>query len=244
MVVGTFLVASLYSSVGHGGASGYLALMSLLSFPHEKMAVGALILNLLVSGIAFRIFLKASQVNWSLVLPFALTSIPAAFLGGTTVVSGAVYSRMLACVLLWAAFYLFRPPASSAQDESALAKPPVKISLLLGAGIGWISGEIGVGGGIFLSPLLLFFAWATPKQSAASSAFFIFANSFAGLVARVLVREPSVLLTPALWGMLGAALMGALFGSRLGAFRFSNQWLRRILAFVLVMASGKLLALS
>ena len=234
----SFLVAFVYASVGHGGASGYLALLSLFSFPHEQMAASALLLNLFVAGIAFWIFRKASHFSWRLTWPFTLTSIPAAFLGGLIKISPSSYSFLLGGVLLFAGFRLLIDTQSD--KERTHSTPPLLISLPLGAVIGILSGIVGIGGGIFLSPLLLLLHWSSPKQTASTSAFFIFVNSLAGLFGRALRQSFVVNPSPMMIQTVMAAFLGGVFGSRLGANHFSGQWVRRTLAIILFIASFKL----
>ena len=234
----SFLIAFVYASVGHGGASGYLAVISFLAIPHEQMATSALCLNLLVSGMAFLAFWKSAYFSWNLTWPFTLTSVPAAFLGGLIKISPSSYSFLLGGVLLFAGYRLLIDTQSD--KERTHSTPPLLISLLVGAMIGILSGIVGVGGGIFLSPLLLLLHWATPKQTASTSAFFIFVNSLAGLFGRVLRQGFVVNPSPMMILVVIVAFFGGMFGSRLGANHFSGQWVRRVLAFVLFGASFKL----
>ena len=239
----TFLVAFVYSSVGHGGASGYLALLSLFSFPHDALATGALLLNLLVAGTAFRAFFQAQYFSWRLTKPLVAASVPAAFLGGLVKVSTSLYASLLICVLLFAAFRLWIDPPST--DERREPKNPSFFRLsFIGMGIGILSGIVGMGGGIFLSPLLLLFRWADVKQTATTSAFFIFANSLAGLLGRALRQNFQILPSPALLLLVVAAFLGGLVGSHLGANHFSGQGLKRVLAAVLIVATFKLLPMA
>lgn len=232
----TFLVALVYSSVGHGGASGYLALLSFYSLPHEQMSTSALSLNLLVAGTAFWMFLRAFHFSWKLTWPFTLTSIPFAFVGGLLRISPSLYALLLGGVLLFAVGRLL---VNLKGDELAVkSPPPFAVSLPLGGGVGLLSGIVGVGGGIFLSPILLIFHWAGAKRTAATSAFFILVNSFAGLLGRF--ARQNFVLTPFLLAMVLAAFLGGIVGSQLGANHFSGIWLRRILAVVLFAASFKL----
>ena len=150
-----FLVALTYSSVGHGGASGYLALLSLYSFPPETMSASALVLNLLVAGTAFWAFWKCHHFSWSLTWPFIVTSVPAAFLGSLARIPASLYSVLLAGVLFFAGVRLMGQ--GSPQETKVLGRPTVRMALASGAGIGLVSGMVGIGGGIFLSPLLLYF---------------------------------------------------------------------------------------
>ena len=206
-----FIIAFVYASVGHGGASGYLALLSFYSFSHEQMAASALCLNLLVSTVAFLTFAKASHFSWRLTWPFIVTSIPAAFWGGMIHIPPSLYAKLLAGVLFFAGMRLILD-AHFGNNRTLLraVEPPVFVSLLLGSGIGLLSGVVGVGGGIFLSPLLLFFGWADPKKSAATSAFFIFSNSLAGLLGRVLKQNFAIHYSPALGWMTLAAFAGGI----------------------------------
>lgn len=238
LVALTFLVAFVYSSVGHGGASGYLALLSLYSFPKESASASALCLNLLVSGTAFYAFWKASHFSWRFAWPFIVTSIPAAFLGGLVKVPPSVYALLLAWVLVFASFRLLIEVKGG--REGYFDGPPFWISLPLGAFIGVLSGVVGVGGGIFLSPLILFLGWAGPKKTAATSAFFILVNSFAGLLGRAFRYHFRVDYLPVIVWMVATAFLGGLLGSHLGANHFSGRWLKRVLAVVLFVAAFKL----
>jgi uncharacterized protein len=232
-----FLVALIYSSVGHGGASGYLAVLSFFAVPRDQMASGALCLNLLVAGLAFYSFYKTGYFSWKLTWPFVLTSIPAAFLGGLVKIPPALYDGLLAAALIFAGIRLILNVEN--KTESIYRLPPLWVLLPIGGAIGFLSGIVGVGGGIFLSPLLILFRWANPKQTAAASAFFIFVNSASGLWGRCLrggFQMPSDMLV-----LLFAAFLGGLAGSTIGARRFSNLWLKRTLAVVLWVAVVKLI---
>jgi len=232
-----FLVAVAYSSVGHGGASGYLAVLSFFGLAPAAMAPSALLLNLLVAGTSFTSYWRAGHFVPRLLWPFLLTSIPFAVLGGLTPVSAKVYLGLLAVVLLFASFRLLAvvPPK---QEESFVRVPNLWVALPMGAGIGFLSGVIGVGGGIFLSPLIILLKWADAKRTAAASAAFIWINSAAGLYGHLLRTDVD---WSALVWLVGAAAAGGLLGSYLGARRFQGIWLRRILGVVLIVASLKLL---
>lgn len=231
-----FLVALVYSSVGHGGASGYLAVLSFFSISISSMSSSALCLNLLVAGTAFWAFFAASHFSWRLTWPFTVASVPFAFWGGGLKVPPEIYSLLLAGVLIVAAFRLIM---DIRKVERPSVPPPLLVSLPLGAAIGILSGIVGVGGGIFLSPLLLLFGWANPRETAATSAFFILVNSPAGLLGRM--ARGNFLLTRHLTLMVLVAFLGGILGSRLGAHSFSGKWLRYILAGVLLLASFKAL---
>jgi len=232
-----FLVAVAYSSVGHGGASGYLAVLSFFGLPPAAMAPGALLLNLLVAGTSFTAYWRAGLFVFRLLWPFLLTSIPFAFLGGLLAVPVRPYLLLLSAVLIFAAFRLLvvTPPTG---EQTFVQPPRLRVALPVGAGIGFLSGVIGVGGGIFLSPLLILLKWADAKRTAAVSAAFIWINSLAGLYGHLLRK--SVDWSGLLW-LVGAAFAGGLLGSYLGARRFQGVWLRRILAVVLLVATLKLL---
>lgn len=228
-----FVVAVVYASVGHGGASGYLAALSLLGYDPARMASSALILNLWVAGLAFLAFWRAGHFCWARSWPFLVASIPAAIFGGWLPVAQPTYHRLLAAVLCVAAFWLWvRPQESGVIREG----PPRPVALSLGAGIGVVSGIVGVGGGIFLSPLLVLCRWAWPKQAAATSALFILLNSLGGLAGRFLAGRWEV---GSMLPLLAAAFSGGWIGSHWGAHRASNPWLCRILGIVLAVAAVK-----
>ncbi len=233
-----FFVALVYSSVGHGGASGYLAVLAFFTFPHEQMAASALVLNLFVAGVAFLAYWNAGHFSWRLSWPFIVTSIPAAFLGGLIKVSPKSYALLLIGALLFAAVRMLVDLPQRTDRQAA--PPPLLHSFVLGAGIGILSGVVGVGGGIFLSPLLLLFAWADPKRTAATSAFFILVNSFSGLLGRFFREDLSAYFSPQLLLVILVAFVGGILGSHLGANHFSNKWLKRILGVVLIAATVKL----
>jgi len=246
-----FLVATLYGSVGHGGASGYLAVLALLGYAPAMMSTSALLLNLVVAGTAWLTFWRAGYGSWRLIWPFLATSVPCALLGGWLDVSAQIYHRLLAVALLFAAGRLclsafqmaqaepkrsVAPPARRDTSSAARMVPPRSVALPVGAGIGLISGIVGVGGGIFLSPLMVLCRWASAKQTAAASACFIVVNSAAGLAGRVAAGHVAV---DGLAPLIGAAFAGGWLGSRLGAGYFSNPVLCRILAGVLMVAAVK-----
>lgn len=232
-----FVVAMLYASVGHGGASGYLAILSFFAIMPKTMSTTALLLTLLVSALAFISFYRAGHFSTALTYPFLLTSIPAAFLGGMIHVPTATYALLLAGALSFAAFRLiieFRPTPVNA----TLKTPGLMVTLPIGAAIGLLSGIVGVGGGIFLSPVILLMHWADPKKTSATSACFIFVNALAGLAGRFLRGNFEIgMLAP----FLIAAVLGGLVGSHLGANFFSGRTLQRVLGVVLIIAAYKLI---
>jgi uncharacterized membrane protein YfcA len=230
-------VAFLYSSVGHGGASGYLAVLSLFSFGQREMSSTALTMNIIVAGIAFFAYFRAGHFSLKLILPFLLTSIPLAFVGGSIALPAGSYDALLAAALLVAALRLSLNIESGTRDAARDTPPPLAVALPVGGGIGLLSGIVGIGGGIFLSPLLLLLRWADPKRTAAASACFILLNSLAGIAARLWQGTFS---TGLLLPLLAAALAGGMAGSWLGSKKFSGLTLRRLLAVVLLLAAVKL----
>lgn len=236
LLVLIFLVALLYASVGHGGASGYLAAMSLVGgWLPTQMSTSALLLNLFVAGTAWLMFWRAGHGSLSLLWPFVVLSVPAAFIGGWLPISAQTYRWLLAVCLLVAAVRLCLP---SMRDGRRYQEPPPVVALPVGGVIGLISGIVGVGGGIFLSPLMVLLRWADVKRTAATSAAFIVVNSLAGLAGRLMTGR---LVIGSLAPLVITAFAGGMVGSRLGANHFSGLWLRRLLAVVLVIAAGKLL---
>lgn len=230
-----FLVALVYASVGHGGASGYLAVMALAGgWLPAQMSTSALLLNLLVAGAAWLMFWRAGHGSVSLLWPFAAASVPAAVVGGWLPVSAHTYRWLLAFCLLAAAVRLCLP---SPRDVQPFTAPSPAVALPVGGAIGVLSGVVGVGGGIFLSPLMVLLRWADVKRTAAISAAFIVVNSLAGLAGRLIAGR---FVVGPLVPLLLAAFAGGAVGARLGANHFSGLWLRRVLALVLAIASAKL----
>lgn len=228
-----FLVAFLYASVGHGGASGYLALMALLGFSASVMKPTALLLNVLVSLIAFVSFFRARHFRSTLLWPLIAASIPFAFLGSVLPVSASLYKQILAVVLLLS---IIRMVWDTAEKPVAPA-PQWYILFSIGAGIGLVSGMIGMGGGILLSPVLLLMGWSTQKQTAAISAIFIFLNSMAGIAGQL---RTGFDLGPQTLMIIGFVLAGGWLGAYIGAEKLRAKNMKYILAFVLVLAAGKL----
>jgi len=233
-----FVAALLYSSVGHGGGSGYLAAMSLLGMPVAMMRPTALVMNIGVAAIALFKFARASGFNWRLFLPFALTSVPMAYVGGRIQLPVAWFGVLVGAVLLFSALRLFSETLQRETQARVLrGPPPVAVAMLVGTGIGLLSGLTGVGGGIFLSPLLVLMGWSTVRESAAPTAAFILVNSVSGLMG-LLARQPT--LPEALPFWVAAVLLGGLIGATLGARRLGNVGLRRALAVVLLVAGAKM----
>lgn len=229
------IIAFLYASVGHGGASGYLALMSIFAFPISIMKPSALLLNLFVSSISFLFYYRENYFRPKLFYPFAIASIPAAFVGGFVTLDNTIYKIILGIVLVFAALRLFGIFNCKEKEEVKINLP---FALLIGLAIGLLSGMLGIGGGIILSPILLFLGWASVKESAAISSLFIFVNSFAGMSGFLLggktVPMDSLYLVP-------IAVVGGMLGGYYGSGSFSNKTLKMVLGTVILMASIKLI---
>ena len=274
-----FVVAFLYSAVGHGGASGYLALLSLHDIAPEYMKPIALVLNLLVSGMAFIQFYRQGHFLWRLFLPIALFSVPMAYWGGLTPLKDLWYQRGLGVFLLVSVAMMLWPrdasvgqgPSSNDGDVSnngggTLWNRQTGIAAFMGAVIGYVSGLLGIGGGILLSPVLLMIRWTQQKQTAAISAAFIFVNSAAGLLGFVQQHTPWIMDSQRTGGEADAemagrcafgdpwfavvailsvlilpVLLGGLFGSWYGAKKFDQTVMKYILCVVLLIAAIKLL---
>ena len=230
------IVAFLYASVGHGGASGYLALMILFGMNIETMKTSALILNTLVSSIAFYQYYKQGFFKWSMLLPFIVLSIPMAFVGAKIHIETHTYKVILAICLVIATARILGLFGKSDTDKATSIN--FTFALFIGASIGLISGMIGIGGGIILTPILLLLNWASIKESAAISAAFIFVNSIAGLAAKpfsIAVLDTTMFL----W--IVAAVIGGSVGAYYGSNKFNNQILKYVLSAVLLLACTKLI---
>ncbi len=227
------LAALLYSSVGHGGASGYLAVMALLGVAPAVMKPAALVLNIFVAGLVFVRLYRAGYFNARLFWPFALGSIPLAFVGGLLILPGNFYRYVVGAALMLAALRLL----VEARDQPARSAPPPMLAVAVGAVLGFISGLTGVGGGIFLSPLLLFLRWADMRHTAALSAGFILLNSLAGLAGHLAAGAGVPAGLP--WMVL-AALAGGMVGAELAVRRLAPVRLRQLLGVVLVIAAAKM----
>lgn len=228
-----FLVAAiLYSSVGHAGASGYLAAMSFLAMPTPMMRPTALVLNLLVASIATWRFRRAGLFSWSLFWPFAVGSIPMAFIGGAITLPGHWYRTLVGLVLWTAAVRLWFDLKADTPTP-----PRVGVAITTGAAIGFLAGLTGTGGGIFLSPILLFMGWAATRETGGVAAAFILVNSLAGIAGNPggLAHLPGQM---PLWA--AAAVVGGVIGSELGSRWLGTPMFRRLLGVVLLVAGAKL----
>jgi uncharacterized membrane protein YfcA len=227
--------ALLYASVGHAGASGYLAAMALFGVAPQVMKPTALALNILVAAIAFTKFYRAKCFSWSTFWPFAVGAIPFAFIGGALTLPESTYKIVIGLILLYAAVRLFQ---TNRQKQQEIKPIPLGIAIISGVVIGLLSGLTGVGGGIFLSPLLLMMGWAETRVTSGVSAAFILVNSLAGLIG----HYSSVSVLPAwlpIWAVAAGA--GGWLGAEYGSRKLSGPTLRRLLSVVLVIAGFKLI---
>lgn len=237
LAAGMLVAAFLYASVGHGGASAYIAAMALAGVAPAEMRPIALQLNIAVSALATYKFWRAGHFRWPLFWPFAAVSMPAAYLGGSVVLPGSAYKVLVGLVLLYAGWQLWwsARAGSELRAPRPLAPP---LAMAIGAALGVLSGLTGVGGGIFLSPILLLCGWAGTKETSAVAAPFILVNSMAALAAGF-VRNP----TPPpdyAWMLMAAVLAGGWVGAEYGSRRLANPVIRQVLAVVLGIAGGKM----
>ncbi len=228
------VISFLYSSVGHGGASGYLALMALFSFAPETMKPTALLLNLFVAGISFYYYYKEGFFNKKLFLAFAISSIPFAFIGGTIEIDASIYKKILAVLLVFAILKMLNV---FGKEKDTIKSIKLWQGLIVGGIIGFFSGLIGIGGGIILTPVILILHWGKMKEAAAVSALFIWVNSASGLIGQL---TSGVVLEKESFLLVAIALIGGFLGGYYGSKKINNQKLRYILAFVLIIACFKL----
>lgn len=240
LAVGMLVAAFVYASVGHGGASAYLAAMALAGVAPQEMRPIALVLNVVVSAVATFKFYRAGYFRWRLFWPFAAVSIPAASLGGAIMLPGHAYKTIVGVVLVYAAWQLWRS-ARAGEEMREVRQPPLALAMVIGGVLGLLSGLTGVGGGIFLSPLLLILGWAGTKQTSAVAAPFILVNSIAGLAGAFVVR--SATLPGHIWILVCAVLAGGWLGAEYGSRRFTNPLIRRMLAVVLAVAGAKMISI-
>jgi uncharacterized membrane protein YfcA len=230
------IVAFLYASVGHGGASGYLALMSAFAFPMTFMKPTALVLNILVSGLSFYFYYRENNFKWHLFYPFAVTSIPFSFIGGYLKIDVFYYKIILGTVLIFAVLRLL---GFLGKEKEQLSEINIPIALAIGALIGFLSGLLGIGGGIILSPFLLLMGWATMKQTAAVSALFILVNSLSGLFGFV-SQGGTVAASSGI--LIVLVFIGGIMGAYYGSYKFNSKALRFVLSAVIGIAIFKLYA--
>lgn len=229
-----FAVSVLYSSVGHAGASGYIATLTLFGFAPAAIKPTVLVLNILVACIGTYQFWRAGHFSWSLFWPFAVVSVPCAFIGGYLIFPAHIFRVIVGVILLCSAARLF----FKREEPQQVHAPHLASALPIGAGIGFLSGVTGTGGGIFLTPLLLFFRWAHTKNAAAVSALFILVNSISGLFGYVSSRQPLPGIT---WPLAVTVVIGGALGSHLGSRRLTSYVIRLALAAVLTIAGLKLI---
>ena len=239
LAAGMLVAAFGYASVGHGGASAYIAAMALAGIAPAEMRPIALLLNILVSSLGTWKFYRAGYFRWRLLWPFAVVSIPMAYVGGAITLPGQAYKILVGVVLLYAAWQLWRS-STSGEEMREVREPPLGWAMAIGAAMGLLAGLTGVGGGIFLSPLLLMLGWAGTKQTSAVAAPFILVNSIAGLAA-VLVAKGAAL-PSYVWILAAAVLAGGWLGAEYGSRRFANPVVRRVLAIVLALAGAKMIS--
>lgn len=231
-----FVVALLYSSVGHGGASSYLAAMALFGIAPEEMKPAALVLNILVASISTTKYIRAGRFSWPLFWPFALVSVPFAFIGGFFTLPAVYYKPVIGIVLIVAAYHFVR---NARQAEYGIKPPVLPLLVLSGAGLGFFSGLMGVGGGIFLSPLLIFLQWAPVRHVSGIAAAFILVNSIAGLLGFSASAAPHFPQGLTLWAL--AAMFGSYIGASYGSGHLASPAIKRLLALVLLLAGGKMI---
>ncbi|WP_203258762.1 sulfite exporter TauE/SafE family protein [Hyunsoonleella ulvae] len=229
------IVSFLYASVGHGGASGYLALMALFSFAPETMKPTALLLNIFVAGISFYYYFKAGHFNEKLFMSFAIASIPFAYFGGTLEVDASIYKKILAVLLIFAILKMLNV---FGKESDSITSVKLWQGIIVGSIIGFFSGLIGIGGGIILTPIILLLHWGNMKEAAAVSALFIWVNSAAGLIGQL---QSGVSLQSGSFLLVAIALIGGVLGGYYGSKKINNQRLRYILAVVLIIACVKLM---
>lgn len=230
-----FLVAGLYASVGHGGASGYLALMTLLSMPIATIKPVALMLNIAVSLIAFIQFYRSGFFNKKLFIPLAIASVPAAYAGGLLSIDPHLYKQLLGGLLFISAIRLAMPLK---KEVLVVQQFNIVLVVMIGASIGFLSGMIGIGGGIILSPLLILVRYSDVKTTSGISALFIFVNSIAGLLGQM---NQGIEFSSSMSVMIAVAIAGGLIGSYIGARQLNISMLKKVLAVVLFIASLKLI---
>lgn len=230
-----FLVAGLYASVGHGGASGYLALMTLMSMPIATIKPVALMLNIAVSLIAFIQFYRSGFFNKKLFIPLAIASVPAAYAGGLLSIDPHLYKQLLGGLLFISAIRLAMPLK---KEVLVVQHFNIVLVVMIGASIGFLSGMIGIGGGIILSPLLILVRYSDVKTTSGISALFIFVNSIAGLLGQM---NQGIEFSPSMSVMIAVAIAGGLIGSYIGARQLNISMLKKVLAVVLFIASLKLI---
>lgn len=234
LAVCIFIVAVMYSSVGHGGASGYLAIMALYSLHPEALKPTALMLNIVVAGVGTYLYCSVGQFSWRVFWPFVITSIPMSFLGGTFNLPPEYYRPLLGMMLFYAAWRLF---VRRKNDDYEAKLPTLPLAMIVGGVLGFASGLIGVGGGIFLSPLLILLRWAKVREVSGIAAMFILVNSVSGLLGHVSSLQHVPTYAPILAGM---ALVGGTIGALCGSRHLPVATILKAMSLMMVMAGGKM----
>ncbi len=234
LAVSIFVVAIMYASVGHGGASGYLAIMALFSLHPEALKPTALMLNIVVAGVGTYLYCTAGQFSWRVFWPFVITSIPLSFLGGTISLPPEYYRPILGLVLFYAAWRLF---VRRKHDEYEAKPPSIPLAMVVGGVLGFASGIIGVGGGIFLSPLMILLRWAKVREVSGIAALFILVNSISGLFGHMSSLQHVPEYAPVL---AGTALVGGTIGALCGSRHLPVATILKAMSVMMVMAGGKM----
>lgn len=234
------VVALLYGAVGHGGASGYLAVMGVWAFPSDYMKAVALVLNIIVSGISFTQYYIKKHFKWDLFYPFAIASIPAAFVGADIYLDPKIYKRLLGVILL---LPILKLAGLNLFKSKLTLNFNIYVSILIGAVVGFLSGLLGIGGGILLSPIILLFGWGTAKETAAVSALFIFVNSIAGILNQKSWAMIEKVASTELYIVIGVVVIAGFVGSFIGSTKATEHWIKRLLAIGLSLAAVKLIFL-
>jgi len=236
-----FLVAFFYSMVGFGGGSSYLAILALIGLSYQSIPPIALVCNLIVVTGGCWHFYRAGYLKLNIVLPFVILSIPMAYWAGTLVISKQVFALLLGVSLLCVAVRMFLPNSSSKEKKVVSTKQAWLVGIPVGALLGFLAGLVGIGGGIFLSPLLLLMNWGNIKQAAATASFFIFANSLAGLLGQMQKGTPdfSFLLPLAI-----AVFIGGQLGSRFGAYKVPKVRLQQLLGIFVLYVGIRLIGIG
>lgn len=230
-----FVIAFIYASVGFGGGSGYLAILALYALPFKELRLIALICNVIVVTGGTFVFIRNKQVDLKKILPFVLASVPMAYAGAIIRISQTAFFVILGFSLIVAAVFLLLQTGKLEQAK-IIEEPSHRTNIAFGGAIGFLSGMVGIGGGIFLSPLLNLVKWDTPKRIAATASVFILVNSLAGIAGQ-LTQLPENIDTARILLLGGAVFLGGQFGSRMGAIKFSPLVIRRVTA-ILVFAAG------
>ena len=233
-ILSLLIISFMYSSIGHGGASGYIALMAIFNLSPEIMRPTGLILNLFVSGIAFYHFWKNGYFNKKLFFIFSISSIPLSFIGGTLIIDSTIYKITLGIILLFSIVRII----SKSKNENKTKPINIPKGIIIGGLIGFLSGLIGIGGGIILSPIILLLSWGKIKESAAVSALFIWVNSVAGLLGQY---SNEIELSKYIWIYILMVVIGGYFGSYISAKYLSNKLLKGLLSLIIISASLKLI---